>query len=122
MDTDLIRNELIRRLRIADPEDLTPQLAKSFGIDPAASPVELAPLEPMPDTLPPLPNESPVYRGHIPFDMTISIVDQSITLDCRASFVGTLYDDENIETGGPLRTLGSCVTRYEVLDWGHERI
>ena len=64
-----------------------------------------------------LPGESEPVRGHIPFELTLSALGESVTHSCRACYVTTLCDDEHPVTGQPTRVIGNLVMRYDLLNW-----
>jgi hypothetical protein len=99
--------------------DLPTEIASHFDINHEGVPDEPEMLSPFTSRVVELPNESEPYWGYIPFELTVSVFGQAVTLDFRASFVGTLYDEADPTTGETYRAFGSSVIRYELLEWLH---
>lgn len=118
MDTDLIRNELLRRFALARPEQIT-AIADSFDIDTAGVPTEPERLEPFISSFALAGSSAPIW-GAVPFEFTVSMLGKTITFDGRASFVVTLWDEPDPDTGMTTRQIDSCVTRFDLLDWQEE--
>lgn len=116
MISNHIRNEVLRRIQTAD--DLDHKLISALGINAAAQPIERAvPLELRNISVVDDDGEGEPIRGDIPFELAISALGEVARLDCRASYVVTLCDDEDRHTGEPIRILGNMTMRYELLDW-----
>lgn len=104
------RNQLAHR--IINDDGVPPEVLAAYGIDPRMEAEGAEPTWPDRGL-----NEDDAYHGVVEFEVQISVLGRSHTIDCRALYTATLTDDGSVDAlvqGGVLDEREIVLQR---LDW-----